>query len=214
MDVKDRIKKRRLELGLTFEQVGNYVGVSKSTVKKWESGSIPNMRRDKIAKLSEILEISPVELMGWEKQVQPPESPPSTPTIPFGYSPIPPMEEVPLVGDIACGTPILAEENVIGRVSVPDYWHATFVLTCHGDSMAPKIMDGDLVAIHAQQQVENGQIAAVRIGDEATLKRVYRYPDRLELRAINPDYESIFLFGEDINNASIDGRAIGLCRGL
>ncbi|MCD8333753.1 MAG: helix-turn-helix domain-containing protein [Clostridiales bacterium] len=66
MDVKDRIKARRTELGLTLEQVGNYVGVSKSTVKKWETGYISNMRRDKIARLSEILQISPVELMGWK----------------------------------------------------------------------------------------------------------------------------------------------------
>ncbi|MCC8075639.1 MAG: helix-turn-helix domain-containing protein [Clostridiales bacterium] len=66
MEVKDRIKARRTELGLTLEQVGNYVGVSKSTVKKWETGYISNMRRDKIARLSEILQISPVELMGWD----------------------------------------------------------------------------------------------------------------------------------------------------
>lgn len=70
MEVKDRIRERRLELGLTLENVGNYVGVSKSTVKKWESGSISNMRRDKIAKLSEILRISPIELMGWEDQTE------------------------------------------------------------------------------------------------------------------------------------------------
>ncbi|MCD8381505.1 MAG: helix-turn-helix domain-containing protein [Clostridiales bacterium] len=66
MDVKDRIKARRTELGLTLEQVGNYVGVSKSTVKKWESGYISNMRRDKIASLAQVLQISPVELMGWK----------------------------------------------------------------------------------------------------------------------------------------------------
>ncbi len=70
MEVKERIRTRRLELGLTLEKVGNYVGVSKSTVKKWESGSISNMRRDKIAKLSEILEMSPTELMGWEDQTK------------------------------------------------------------------------------------------------------------------------------------------------
>lgn len=63
MEVKDRIKNRRLELGLTLEQVGNHVGVSKSTVRKWETGFISNMRRDKIAKLAEILQLSPIDLM-------------------------------------------------------------------------------------------------------------------------------------------------------
>ncbi|MCD8381895.1 MAG: helix-turn-helix transcriptional regulator [Clostridiales bacterium] len=66
MDVRDRIRNRRAELGLTLEQVGEYVGVSKSTVKKWESGYISNMKRDKLAKLAEVLQISPIELIDWE----------------------------------------------------------------------------------------------------------------------------------------------------
>ena len=63
MKANDRIRERRLELGLTLEQVGDYVGVSKSTVRKWETGFISNMRRDKIAKLAQILKLSPLELV-------------------------------------------------------------------------------------------------------------------------------------------------------
>lgn len=63
MKANDRIRNRRLELGLTLEQVGDYVGVSKSTVRKWETGFISNMRRDKIAKLAHILKLSPLELV-------------------------------------------------------------------------------------------------------------------------------------------------------
>lgn len=66
--------------------------------------------------------------------------------------------------------------------SVPEHWKADFTLVCVGDSMAPKIQDGDLVAIKQQETVENGQIAAVLIDNEATLKRVYVYPDKLILR--------------------------------
>ena len=97
------------------------------------------------------------------------------------------------VGRIACGTPITAEENVEQMVCVPSRWHSTFTLTCKGDSMEPRIHDGDLVAIRSQPEVEQGEIAAVRIGDEATLKHVYLHENFIELRPENPAFESIIL---------------------
>ena len=124
------------------------------------------------------------------------------------------MEKSKVKKPIACGTPITAEQNVEGYVSVPDRWDATFTLTCHGDSMAPRIQDGDLVAIRKQETVENGQIAAVRIGDEATLKHVYLYPGRLILQPENPAYDPIVLIGDEIRTARIEGKAVGFCRGL
>lgn len=66
MDIQHIIKKRREELGLTYEEIGNIVGVSKSTVRKWETGMIENMRHDKIALLAQALKVSPGYLMGWE----------------------------------------------------------------------------------------------------------------------------------------------------
>lgn len=137
-----------------------------------------------------------------------------TSEIPPGFSPLPEMEQVPLVGRIACGKPITAEENLEGRVSIPTEWHATFTLMCEGDSMEPRIKDGDLVAIRKDVQVENGQIAAVRIGDEATLKHVYLHPDYIELRPENPSYPSIIRRQEEMNDVTIEGKAVGLCRGL
>ena len=137
-----------------------------------------------------------------------------TSEIPPGFSPLPEMEQVPLVGRIACGKPITAEENLEGRVSIPTAWHATFTLMCEGDSMEPRIKDGDLVAIRKDVQVENGQIAAVRIGDEATLKHVYLHPDYIELRPENPSYPSIIRRLEEMNDVTIEGKAVGLCRGL
>ena len=80
--------------------------------------------------------------------------------------------------------------------------------------MEPKIHDGDLVAIRKQPEVENGEIAAVRIGEEATLKRVYRHENMLELRPENPTFESIILVGEDMGKATIEGKAVGLCRDI
>ena len=134
--------------------------------------------------------------------------------IPPGFEPLPEMESVPLVGHIACGQPITAEENLEGYVSIPAAWHATFTLQCRGDSMEPTIHDGDLVAIRKDMQVENGQIAAVRIGDEATLKHVYLHPDYIELRPENPSYPSVIRRQEEMNDVTIEGKAVGLCRGL
>ena len=124
------------------------------------------------------------------------------------------MTEVPLVGRIACGTPITAEENVERMVCVPSKWHATFTLTCEGSSMEPRIHDGDLVAIRSQPEVENGEIAAVRIGEEATLKHVYLHENFIELRPENPAFESIILSKEDMNTVVIEGKAVGLCRDI
>ena len=124
------------------------------------------------------------------------------------------MTEVPLVGRIACGTPITAEENIERMVCVPAKWRATFTLTCEGSSMEPKIHDGDLVAIRSQPTVENGEVAAVRINGEATLKRVYLHESFIELRAENPDYTSIILTKEEMNTVTIEGKAVGLCRDI
>lgn len=80
--------------------------------------------------------------------------------------------------------------------------------------MLPKIEDGDVVAIRSQPTVENGEIAAVRIGDNATLKRVFLHPDYIELRPLNPEYDSIIRRREEMADIKIEGRAVGLCRNL
>lgn len=134
--------------------------------------------------------------------------------IPLGFQPLPPMDSVPLIGQIACGEPILAEENIERVVSIPAEWRSSFTLICKGDSMAPRIQDGDLVAIRIQPMVENGEIAAVRIGDEATLKRVYLHNDYIELRPENPTFESIIRRRSDMEDVHIEGKAVGLCRGI
>lgn len=204
MELKDVIRTRRNQLNMTLEYIGKQVGVGKSTVAKWERGDITNIRRDNIEKLASVLRVSPLVLMGREE----------LPDIPQGFQPLPSMKKVPRVGRIACGTPILAEENVEEYDSVPEHWKADFTLICVGDSMAPKIQDGDLVAIKQQETVENGQIAAVLIDNEATLKRVYVYPDKLILRPENPNYEPIVIMNGESSNIRIEGRAVGFCRGL
>ena len=208
MNSGDRIRQLRLQNNMTLEELGARVGVGKSTVRKWETGAIANMRRDKIAKLAEALSTTVTDIMGLEAADAPSSPPP-------GFQSMPAMDNVtPLIGDIACGTPILAEENIRDLIPTPYSWHADFALECRGDSMAPKIQDGDIVAIRKVELVENGQIAAVRIDDEAMLKRCYLYPDKLVLQAENPAYEPIVLIGPEMVRASIEGLAVGFMRNI
>ena len=122
---------------------------------------------------------------------------------------MPVMRKIPLVGSIACGTPILAEENLDGDVEAPDHVRADFALRCKGDSMInARIFDGDIVYIRQQESVEHGEIAAVLIGDEATLKRVYMYDNCISLEAENPQYKPMVYRGEEMNNIRILGKAV------
>ncbi len=123
--------------------------------------------------------------------------------------PLPKTKKVPLLGTIACGEPILADENIELFINAPEDMGATFALRCKGDSMInARIFDGDIVYIREQPDVENGEIAAVLIGDEATLKKVYKYPGRLELRAENPTMRPMEYEGAELSQIRILGKAI------
>ena len=204
MEIRDILKTRRTELGLTQLDVANAVGVSEATVSRWESGDIANMKRSRIAALASVLKISPSIIMGWNEN---PEI--RLPSDDITIIPMPVMRKVPLVGSIACGTPILAEENLDGTVEAPDHVRADFALRCKGDSMInARIFDGDIVYIRQQESVEHGEIAAVIIDDEATLKRVYMYDDCISLEAENPQYKPMVYRGEEMNNIRILGKAV------
>ncbi|MGN0489432.1 MAG: S24 family peptidase [Ruminococcus sp.] len=124
--------------------------------------------------------------------------------------PLPEMEKVPILGDIACGQPILAVENIESYVNMPKNVKGTFALRCKGDSMInARIFDGDIVFIRQQPDVENGEIAAVLIGDEATLKRVYKYNNRIELRPENPTHPIQNYEGKKLSEIRILGKAVG-----
>lgn len=210
-DFAATIKRLRLERGITQEQLAAMLKVSRSTIGMYETGS----REPDFETCEAIADIFNVDMDYLLGRTSIERKEPITPSsIPPGFSPLPEMESVPLVGQIACGQPITAEENLEGYVSIPAEWHATFTLMCKGDSMEPTIHDGDLVAIRKDVEVENGEIAAVRIEDEATLKHVYLHADYIELRPENPAYSSIIRRKEEMNDVAIEGKAVGLCRGL
>ena len=128
---------------------------------------------------------------------------------PENIIPMPEMRKIPLVGTIACGTPILADQNIEEYVSIPKNIAADFALTCKGDSMInARIFDGDVVYIRQQQTVENGEIAAVLIDNEATLKRVQLFDDHIILQPENPMYKPLVFWGEEMNTVRILGKAV------
>lgn len=199
-EMSKRIKELRLSHGMTLEQVANEVGVGKSTVRKWETGMIANMRRDKIASLAKALHTTPAYLMGWEES-QPREDA-NSPLLP-----LPPMKRWKVIGGTACGSPIhreIEEETVLAPADID----ADRVFRCIGDSMVgAHIFDGDIVFVKTGMPVEDGKIGVVRVEDEYTLKRIYHGPDYLELRSENPKYAPIVIRG-DQQNAEIIGKAV------
>lgn len=194
------LRRRRQELGLTLAQIADKMNVAEATVQRWESGNIKSVRHEKIVRLAEILGVTPAQLVGWEDESS---------STPYNIIPLPEMRKVPLLGNIACGAPILAEEHIDEYVDIPKHIQADFALTCKGDSMInARIFDGDIVYIRHQQTVENGQIAAVLIENEATLKRVRLFEDHISLEPENPQYRPLVLWGDEMNTVQILGKAI------
>ena len=204
-DLSSRIQQRREQLGLSQEELAARMGYrSKSSITKLEKG-INDLPRAKLEELAAALDTTPAWLMGLVDLPYPPP----------GFEPLPEMVRVPLVGSIACGTPITAEQNIECYIGVPAAWHADFALTCHGSSMAPTICDGDIVCIRRQPEVEQGEIAAVRIGEEATLKHFHRQGETVMLLADNTAVCPPMVFaGPQLEEIQIEGRAVGFCRGL
>lgn len=207
-DMAKRIKDLRTFQGMTLEQVAEKVGVGKSTVRKWETGLIANMRRDKIAALADALNTSPMYLMGWSDEINP------APALDLSkFDNIYPvkLKKFPLLGEIACGKPIFANEDRESYILAGSDIHADFCLRAKGDSMInARILDGDIVFIRKQDMVDNGEIAAVAIGDDVTLKRVVYYPEQnlLILKAENSKYQDMIYAQDQLEQVYILGKAI------
>ena len=200
MELHETIKRLREERGLSQEALAQKTGYTdRSSIAKIEKGQV-SLSAAKIALFAKALGTTPGYLTGWGEGT------------PDNVIPLPDLRRVPLIGAIACGKPILAVEEAEETVAVPDFIHADFALKCRGDSMInARIFDGDIVYIRAQPEVENGQIAAVRVGDEATLKRVYYAPgnQRVILRACNPLYPDLEFQGPELEQIEVLGLAVG-----
>ena len=191
-----RIRARRQALGMSQQQLAEASGYrSRSSINKIELG-LTQTGAAKLEAIAGALNTTASALLRPE-------------ALPAQVEPLPAMTQVPLVGTIACGQPILAQEHIEELVAMPSQIHADFALRCRGDSMiGAGIHDGDLVYIIQQDQVENGEIAAVLIGEEATLKRVMKYPNSLVLMAENPRYAPLIYTEQEHLDIRILGRAV------
>lgn len=207
MTIYDRIKLRRIELHMSQQELADKVGYkTKSAINKIEAG-IRDINQSQVERFAEALRTTPAYLMGWEDKYTEEEF------NVYDYDNISPvhMKKFRLLGEIACGKPIFADEEYRSYVKAPDDIKADFCLKAKGDSMiGARIYAGDIVFIREQPMVENGEIAAVIIDDEATLKRWYYYPEKhkLMLVAENPKYEPLVYMDEELNEVRCLGKAI------
>ena len=191
MDIK-QLKQYLKDNNITYEQLSTLSGVPITTLKYIFSGRTNSPRIDTIEAICKALKLDNTNIF-------------SIPNI----EPLPSFRSVPLVGTIACGTPTLAEENIEAFIRMSENINADFALRCRGSSMInARIFDGDIVFIRQQPDVENGEIAAVLIEGEATLKRIYKYKNRLELRAENPTFAPLNYEEEELNSIRILGKAV------
>ena len=199
------------------------VKMNKSDISQYVSGKVePN--QDKLFVLGNALNVSEAWLMGYDVAMErvsltfngvasfdgKARAIDGNAKMPANLIPLPKTYSVPLLGEIACGDPILAEQNIADQIPVPEHIKgADFALTCKGDSMInARIHDGDIVYIRQQPEVENGEIAAVLIENEATLKRVRRFDNKIVLYPENPNYEPLIFSGEEMSEIKILGKAI------
>ena len=204
-----RIEQRRKELNMTLNDIADAIGVARSTIQRYEKGTITKVKLPVIEAIANTLKVNPAWIVCKTDDPTPVGAAP----LPANIIPLPKMKRVPLIGTIACGTPILAVEDATEFIDAPEGIQndIDFALECKGDSMInARIFPGDIVYIKQQPVVENGEIAAVLIGDEATLKRVYYTPgnDRITLQACNPLYSDMIYTGEQLNEIKILGKAV------
>ena len=196
MNMGEKIYYLRTKNSMTLEELGNKVGVGKSTVRKWENGMIANMKRDKILKVAEALNTTPAYLMGWDEAKEEPKK--------KGV-------KIPVLGRVAAGVPIEMIEDVLDYEEITEDMakHGEyFALKIQGDSMTPRIWNNDVVIVRQQDDAENGDIVIAAInGDDAVCKRLQKYNDGIALISLNPLYDPIYLKKDEIDGKPV--RIIG-----
>ena len=201
--IGSRIRNRREELGLSQDELGKRLGYkSRSSINKIELDQ-RSLTQSKIKAIADALETTPSYIMGWNE----PDVKLDEEDLKF-FDNLFPIEtkKFPFLGNIACGKPIFADEQFEAYVEAGANIKADFCLRAKGDSMiGARIYDGDIVFIHKQEMVDDGEIAAVLIDDEATLKRVYYDQENnvIQLFAENPQYKTMRFVGEELNHIRI-----------
>ena len=199
MGIAERIRERRIELGMTQDELAKRVGFKgRASINKIEVAGRA-VTQDRVLDFASALEMSPAELLGWDAETE------DGSTIALSVE----QRDVPVLGMVAAGRDIYAEENVIGHIRVePKMWGNLFALKVKGDSMSPRILDGDTIIVREQSDVESGQIAVVIInGDEGVVKKVVKFPGGISLVSLNSLYNPLIFYNKEIDELPI--RIIG-----
>ena len=206
-EFRDRLDEAMRIRGMTAAELARTSKVNEGAISQYRAGKYKASQRS-LDKLARALQVSIPWLMGADVPMEESDSQRST-SLPTNVQPMPTMQQIPRIGMIACGDPLLAQQNIEGYDNVPEYVKCDFTLVCRGDSMInARIFDGDIVCIREQPDVENGEIAAVLIdSEEATLKRVRIFDDHIVLEPENPMYKPLVFWGEEMNSVRILGKA-------
>lgn len=221
IEIGKRIKQRREELGMTQEELGNLLWLNKSTIQRYEAGKIAKIKLPVIHAMAKQLNVNPEwlilktdqmgnfhEMNEWyeggrtDRTVDDLE--PSAVILPAEK-----IHMIPVFGSVAAGFGAYASSDIIEYIPLyieNDFDVAdTICITVRGQSMYPKIEDGDRIVVRRQDSVDNGRIAVVMIGDEAVVKRVECEKNKLTLISINPEYPPRIIEGEELANCRIVG---------
>ena len=213
MSLGKRLREERKRRHLTQDEVAAVLETTKQAIYKYERGIVENIPFDKLNKLAELFECSPAYLMGWSDDGKPlPPGDPLPASVADNLRPIS-LRRLPMLGNVACGEPVYAEEEHEHFAALSDDVAADFCLRATGDSMInARIFAGDILFIRRQDMVENGEIAVVLIEDEATVKRVYydRENSTLTLMPENPTFRPMRYVGEQLDRIRILGKVVAV----
>ena len=195
MDFKDRLRDLRLSRGLTLQQVADYVGLQKAAIYKYEHGLTVNPKRSLIEKLATLFQVSPSYLLGINDEEEKSDS--ATKGV-----------RIPVLGNVAAGIPITAITDVEDWEEIPEKLASSgtyFALRIKGQSMEPRIKDGDVVIVSQQSDVDTGDVAIVLVnGDEATVKEIKKLDTGIMLIGWNTAvYSPRFYSAKDIKSLPV-----------
>lgn len=200
MTIGDRIRNRRKELGLSVDELAEKLNKNRATVYRYESSEIEKLPTTVLEPLAEALNVTPGFLMGWEDEK------PNAELISAGDS----IYKIPVFSSVSAGFGAYACSDIIDYMplyfqnpsDVPD----TICIKVQGDSMYPKIEDGDIIVVRRQESVDSGSIAVVLVDEEqGYVKKVFYDRETIELHSINPEYAPKVFKGKDVLRVRVVG---------
>lgn len=205
-DIGSKIKAARKAAHMGQAELGEAIGIGKSSISEWESGKrSPDI--DKVKDIAKVLNVTPAYLMGWNEPF------PASRPLPAGLLPVV-KRRIPIIGHVAAGVPIMAEREYEEYEDDTYGISCDYVLRVEGDSMEPRVMNGDIVYVRQQPDVDDGQIAVVGVDDSVTLKVVYHLPNGLQLVSLNPKYKPMIYTQSNTDYLAVIGLAVAYKRRL